>query len=134
VHQRKRFPLIKPKNKKPKYMKNQIKSLIKTYVRDIRETRSNRSVPCIMGSGFTIAIKGRTQSIEKREGGYSFLAMWNRNSIYWTKKTAIAGMKELQPRVPFDLEVIHYNDLRDRHEKVASEMLCSLFKVRNQIA
>jgi len=98
-------------------MKNQIRQILKTCIRDIRETRSNRSVPCLMGCGFTIAIKGRTQTIQKNDQGYSFFGMWNRGAIYWKQETAIAGMNELQGSVPFDLEVIHYNEIRDRTKK-----------------
>ena len=112
-------------------MKNQIRQILKTCIRDIRETRSNRSVPCLMGEGFTIAIKGRSQTIQKNDQGYSFFGMWNRGAIYWKQETAIAGMNELQGSVPFELEVIHYNQIRDRHEENAREMVCSLFKSRN---
>ena len=123
----------KTKNQNDK-MNSFIRQHIKTMISDIRETRANRSVPCLMGCGWTIAMKGQTTCIEKVDGGYSFLGMWNRRSVYWEKKTALAGMREIQPKVPFELEVIHHNDLRDRHEGRAIDFVKNFFPHRNKVA
>lgn len=86
-----------------------------------------------MGCGWTIAVKGQTTCIEERGEGYSFFGMWNRRSIYWKQETAIAGMREIQPKVPFELEVIHHNTLRDRHEQVSTDIVKTFFRHRNEI-
>ncbi len=109
-----------------------IRESIKAAIENIRETRANRSVPCLMGYGWTIAVKGQTTCIEKREGGFSFFGMWNRRSVYWKQETALAGMREIQPNVPFELEVIHHNDLRDRHEQVSTDIVKTFFQNRNK--
>jgi hypothetical protein len=108
-----------------------IKEMLRLYLRDLREIKANKSVPCLLGEGFTIAIKGSPQTIIKRDGGYAFHGSWNRGAIYWRQEVAEKGMAELQPNTPLDLEVIHYNDIRDRHEKVARDMVCTLFKHRH---
>jgi hypothetical protein len=113
--------------------KKLIRESIKSAIENIREARANRSVPCLMGCGWTIAVKGQTTCIEERGGGYSFFGMWNRRSIYWKQETALAGMREIQLKVPFELEVIHHNILRDRHEQVSTDIVKTFFRHRNDI-
>jgi hypothetical protein len=115
-------------------MQNLLRTSLKTAIRDLREIKADKSVSMLLGQGFTIAVKGSILTIIKRDGGWSFHGSWNRGAHYWTQEVATKGAAELQPHTPLDLEVIHYNDIRDRHEKAVREMVCTLFKHRHNPA
>lgn len=114
-----------------------IREMIATCIQGIRETRANRSVPALLGCGWTVAIKDSNSLlnvIQRDEAtfSYDFTASWNRKSTYWTKSTAIGILNRLQATRPeLRLVVAHHNDLRDRQEKSALECLCNCFKQRN---
>jgi len=113
-------------------MKTMIRQHLKTMIRDLREIRNNKSVSCLMGQGYTIALKGGIQTIQRKDGGFNFVGTWNRGASYWTREVAEKGLAQLD--VPLELEVIHHNDIRDRHEVHAKQFVSSFFKFRNQAA
>jgi hypothetical protein len=113
-------------------MKNFIRNHIKTLIGDLREIRANKSVPVLLGQGYTIAIKGQISTIQRQDGGFNFIGTWNRGASYWTRERAEKGAAQLQPGLPFELEVIHHNDIRDRHEAVALEFVKSYFPHRHE--
>jgi hypothetical protein len=111
-------------------MKN-IRSYIKTLISDLREIKRNKSVSCLLGQGHTIAVKGQISTISRQGGGFNFSGSWNRGASYWTEEVAAKGAAQLRSSLPFEIEVIHHNDIRDRHEAFAKDSLCSFFKHRN---
>jgi hypothetical protein len=121
----------KPKNRKPKKVKNTFRESIKNLIRDLREIRRNKSVPCLLGEGYTIAIKGTISTISRQGSGFNFSGTWNRGVSYWNQETAIKGAEQLRPHLPFEIEVIHHNDIRDRHEASAINILPTVLKLRN---
>jgi len=111
-------------------MKN-IRSYIKTLIRDLREIKNNKSVSCLLGQGHTIAVKDGISTISRQGNGFNFSGTWNRGVSYWTEEVANKGAAQLRTYLPFEIEVIHHNDIRNRHEVFAKNALCSLFKHRN---
>lgn len=109
-----------------------IRQHLKNMIRDLREIKANKSVPCLLGQGFTIAVKGSTNTIQRIDGGFNFGGTWNRRTSYWTREVAQKGLAQLQ--TPLELEVIHHNDIRDRHEVEARQFVSTFFKFRNQAA
>lgn len=112
-----------------------LRNVIKSLVEQVRECRVDRSIPMIVGQGFTIAKKGDLCSIVREKEGFSFRGTWNRESSYWTKedatKVAAAIAGSVKDRTGWELEVIHRNDLRDRHEKGYMATIKSVWKMRN---
>ena len=115
-------------------MKSIIRTSLKNFIRDLREIRNNKSVPVLLGQGYTIAVKGRISTISRQGEGFNFSGTWNRGASYWTREVATKGAEQLRSSLPFEIEVIHHNDIRDRHEKVAREMVCTTFKHRHNIS
>jgi hypothetical protein len=124
-------PTNKTQNRKTKKVKTFIRKNLKTLINDLREIKANKSVPVLLGQGFTIAVKGQIQTINRQDGGFNFIGTWNRGASYWTREKAEKRLAQLQPHVQLDLEVIHYNDIRDRHEVFAKSAVSSYFKIRN---
>jgi hypothetical protein len=110
-------------------MKNLIRQHLKTVIRDLREIRNNKSVPVLLGQGYTIAVKGQISTIQRVGKGFNFVGTWNRGASYWTREVAEKGLAQLD--VPLQLEVIHHNDIRDRHEAYALNYIKSFFPHRN---
>jgi hypothetical protein len=50
---------------------------------------------------------------------------------YWTQEAATKGAEQLRSSLPFEIEVIHHNDIRDRHEASATNILPVVLKLRN---
>ena len=115
-------------------MQNIHRTSLKNFINDLREIKRNKSVSCLLGQGHTIAVKGQISTISRQSGGFNFSGTWNRGVSYWTREVATKGAEQLRSSLPFEIEVIHHNDIRDRHEKVAREMVCTLFKNRHNIA
>lgn len=90
-----------------------------------------------MGCGWTVAIKDHRMclSIQGRQGNevaYSFAGSWNRHSVYYSKDAAGRVMDHLQRSRPeLDLEVVHHDELRDREEVVAVQLIQQFFPARN---
>jgi hypothetical protein len=112
-------------------VKNIFRQSIKSLIRDIREIRRNKSVPCLLGEGYTIAIKGTISTISRQSNGFNFSGTWNRGTSYWTQEAATKGAEQLRSSLPFEIEVIHHNDIRDRHEASAINILPAVLKLRN---
>jgi len=112
-------------------VKNIFRQSIKTLINDLREIRRNKSVPCLLGEGYTIAIKGTISTISRQGGGFNFSGTWNRGVSYWTQEAATKGAEQLRSSLPFEIEVIHHNDIRDRHEASATNILPVVLKLRN---
>jgi hypothetical protein len=113
-------------------VKNIFRQSIKNLIRDLREIRRDKSVPCLLGQGYTIAVKGSISTIYRQSGGFiKFTGTWNRGVSYWTQETATKGAAQLRSSLPFEIEVIHHNDIRDRHEAFALSTLPSVLKIRN---
>jgi hypothetical protein len=120
----------KPTIEKINTVKN-IRSYIKTLISDLREIKRNKSVSCLFGQGHTIAVKGGISTISRQGKGFNFSGSWNRGVSYWTEEVATKGAAQLRSSLPFEIEVIHHNDIRDRHEAFAKNAICSFFKHRN---
>ena len=115
-------------------MQNIHRASLKNFISDLREIKANKSVSMLLGQGFTLAVKGQISTISRQGGGFNFSGTWNRGVSYWTQEVATKGAEQLRSSLPFEIEVIHHNDIRDRHEKVAREMVCTLFKHRHNIS
>lgn len=113
---------------------NIIRTSLKNSIRDLREIRNDKSVPILLGQGYTLAVKGQISTISRQGAGFNFSGTWNRGVSYWTKEVAAKGAEQLRASLPFEIEVIHHNDIRDRHEAVALELVKTLFRNRNKIA
>jgi hypothetical protein len=124
-------PTNKTQNRKTKKVKNIFRKSIKTLISDLREIRRDKSVPCLLGEGYTIAVKGSISTISRQGDGFNFTGTWNRGVSYWTQETATKGAAQLRSSLPFEIEVIHHNDIRDRHEAFALSTLPAVFKLRN---
>lgn len=114
-----------------------IRDLIKTAVKDLREIRSSKSCTTLMGYGHTVALKDSfcslRQWVEGADSAYNFTATWNRHSIFWSEAGAIKNLERISKQRPeLEFEVVHQNDLRDRHEKHALFVLRSFFTLRNK--
>lgn len=110
-----------------------IRQVIKTYIRAIREARRNRSVPMLLGCGWTIQANGIGLLSLVEKGGYNFSARWNHGSVYYAKDAAKrieAALRGSRPEL--SLTLIHHDDARDQDEKKAVEMLAKVFPFRNQ--
>jgi hypothetical protein len=111
-----------------------IREMVRTCTKAIRETRADRSVPALLGCGYTVAIRKSPSCYAQVEGGFNFSGTWNRGTCYWTKATAIKVLMSIvEARHPLadQLVVTHHNDLRDIAEKRAYDCLCHCFKARN---
>ncbi len=117
-------------------MKAIIRDSIKQAAKDLREIRRNKSCSILLGAGYTIAIAGSFCSIRPMESNtaYNFTASWNRGSIFWSEQSANNKLNKLIAQRPeLKLEVVHQNDLRDRHEKHALFVLQAFFNIRNKV-
>lgn len=115
-------------------VRDTIRLSVRTCLQVIRETRANRSVPALLGCGYTVAIAGSTSCFARVAEGYNFSGSWNRGTTYWSRDTANDVKRQIQvARHPLadQLVVIHHNDLRDLSEKSAISCLCHCFKARN---
>lgn len=119
-------------------MKTTIRQSIKTALNTIRETRKNRAVPCLLGAGFTIAIAGTSNCINPNgnfdgKAGMNFSGTWNRETVYFPREKAESLLKRIAPVYAgkLALEIVHHNELRDRSENTALDMLKTLLPIRN---
>jgi hypothetical protein len=118
---------------------NQRKSL-KDLIKDLKQVRSSQSVSCIMGKGWTVVRKGTHDQINviKKDDGngkchYNWAAKWNSKSTYWTKEDALKTAKNLMTgSCDHELEVKHYNDLRDHHGVMTEAMIKLYYTRRNE--
>lgn len=116
-------------------MKTIIRDSIKQAAKDLREIRRNKSCSILLGAGYTIAIAGSFCSIRPMDSNtaYNFTASWNHGSIFWSEKSASIKLNKLREQRPeLKLEVVHQNDLRDRHEKHCLFVLQAFFNIRNK--
>lgn len=90
----------------------------------IREARANRSIPCLLGQGFVITQTGSYSCFGEGEfngkKGYNFAGRWN-NCVRFTREQAEQIAASIE--VPFDIEVVHVNEARDRDEARAIDLL-----------
>jgi hypothetical protein len=117
-------------------MKKHIRTAIRSAVKTIREARADRSIPALMGYGWTVAIRDSNSCLSLEAGnGYSFAGSWNRKSVFYTKTAATRILFDLrQSRPELSLVVAHHNDLRDRQEQSALECLAACLLHRNSAA
>jgi hypothetical protein len=119
-------------------MNQLIRDSIKTSIRDLREIRRSKSCSALMGYGHTVAVKNTFCSIRQWVDGesnnaYNFTATWNHRSTFWSKLGATKNLDKLRKQRPeLQLEVIHHDELRSRHEKHALFVLQSFFPIRNK--
>lgn len=118
----------------------QLRSVIHDLANQVRECRTDRSIPMLIGQGYCIAKAGSISSLARvkgQPGSFNFVGSWNRSTSYWDKKTAQKVLESVAPDVKarngWELEVIHRNDLRDRHEESYLATLRMLFKGRHAI-
>lgn len=105
--------------------------MIKKCIRAIREARSDRNVPAMVGKGYTVAVDGTSSCLHRIGDNFNFSATWNSGSVYWSRDDAQEILAALQPLVDMDLEVVHRNDLRDRDETCQARLLNWLWTMRH---
>lgn len=106
------------------------KAQIKSLISDIRECRTNRSIPTLLGYGWTVAIKGESYCLSRVGGGFNFSGTWNRGSVFWTREHAEKVAASISTEL--EVEVVHHNTLRDRFEATCTSILEMLLPVRNK--
>ena len=107
------------------------RQMIKKCIRAIRQARSDRNVPALVGQGYTIAVQGSPSCLHRIGEGFNFSARWDSGSVYWSHDDAQDILAALQPLVDMDLEVVHRNDLRDRDEASQVSLLNWLWTMRH---
>jgi hypothetical protein len=119
--------------KAPTPNQTETRRVIRTLLDLARECRRNRSIPALLGQGWTIAVRGTGNLIEQHGGNrVSFFGMWNRRTTYWTQEDARRALDFYAPHFPhLDLELVHHNEARDRTEKATLDVLRAFIPVRN---
>jgi hypothetical protein len=116
-------------------MKNSInRQVLKSCIQDVRSTRADRRIPCLVSHGYTVAVQGRSNSINilnEATGEFNFTGSWNRQTVYYTQQRAEQVLAAIADKTPLKLEIVHRNELRDRTEAEALGLLPIVFKLRN---
>jgi hypothetical protein len=94
------------------------KKILKTMIDEAKAARIDRSIPCLLGEGYTIAEKGRASCLTSHGKMWKFIGCWS-SAIYWNRANAEKVLAKIAPQLPFEAEIIHYNEARDRMEHIA---------------
>jgi hypothetical protein len=116
-------------------MKNSInRQVLKSCIQDVRSTRADRRIPCLVSHGYTVAVQNRSNAIHilnDKTGEFNFTGSWNRSTSYYTQQRAEQVLAAIADKTPLKLEIVHRNELRDRTEADAINLLPIVFKMRN---
>ena len=106
------------------------KEILKTMIDQAKSARVDRSIPCLLGEGFTIAEKGRASCLTSRNKKWMFIGQWD-NAIYFTRQRAEEVLTKISDQLPFEVEIVHRNELRDRMERIALELIKLMWPQRH---
>jgi hypothetical protein len=106
------------------------KEMLKLMIDEAKSARVDRSIPCLLGEGYTIAQKGRASCLTTHGKMWKFVGAWN-NAIYFTRERAEKVLAKISDQLPFEVEIIHYNEARDRMERVALELIKTVWPKRH---
>lgn len=115
---------------------NNVKSttliVIESCIKDIRAARTDRSIPCLIGEAWTVAVKDQHNAYARVDGGYNFSGEWNNGTTYWAYQNAVKVLSAVQAqRKDIEVELVHHNNLRDRSEQASTRLLKALLPHRN---
>ena len=109
-----------------------LNDIIKTLVQQIRDCRRDRSVPILLGQGFTVALQDHPACAARVEGGWNFSGTWNCGTSYWDRAQAELALGVFKTQKPaLKLRVAHRNTLRDEAESVATDTIRRLLSIRH---
>ena len=97
---------------------------VRDLIKKIRAARSNRGITCILGQGFVLTLAGSHRCFTECEfggkKGYNFSGQWD-DCVRYTREDAEEIMNNIE--VPYDIEVVHVNEARDRLEAESAKLL-----------
>jgi hypothetical protein len=106
------------------------KQMLKDMIDHAKSARVDRSIPCLLGEGYTIAIKDQTSCLTTHGKAWKFIGCWN-SAVYFTRQRAEQVLAKVSGQLPFEVEIIHYNEARNRMERLALEVIKLMWRKRH---